>query len=156
MDWPAPPAVTQLFGIELHERSAKWARIALAGGASVQTGDLRHAVLPDADAVFILDVLHHLEPAAQQRLLEQVTHALRAGGTLFMRVADIAAGLRFDFTRVADGFSAVLRGQRVPPHHHRSLADWTAMLHSFGFEVEAEPMSAGTPFANVLLNARRG
>ncbi len=30
------------------------------------------------------------------------------------------------------------------------------MLHRFGFAVEAEPMSAGTPFANVLLNARRG
>jgi SAM-dependent methyltransferase len=156
MGWPAPPSTTQLYGIELQERAANWARIALAGGASVQTGDLRHAALPDADAVFILDVLHHLEPAAQQRLLEQVAHALRAGGTLFMRVADVAAGLRFGFTRVADRFSAMMRNQQVPPHHHRSLADWTAMLRSFGFAVEAEPMSAGTPFANVLLNARRG
>ena len=30
------------------------------------------------------------------------------------------------------------------------------MLDSFGFAVEAEPMSAGTPFANVLLTARAG
>jgi len=156
MGWPAPPSRTQLYGIELQERPANWARIALAGGASVQTGDLRHAVLPDADAVFILDVLHYLEPEAQQRVLEQVAHALRAGGTLFMRVADIAAGLRFGFTRVADRFSAIMRGQRVPPHHHRSLADWTAVLHSFGFAVVAEPMSAGTPFVNVLLTARAG
>jgi len=156
MGWPAPPSTTQLYGIELQERPANWARIALAGGASVQTGDLRHAVLPDADAVFILDVLHYLEPEAQQRVLEQVAHALRAGGTLFMRVADIAAGLRFGFTRVADRFFAMMRGQRVPPHHHRSLAHWTAMLHSFGFAVEAEPMSEGTPFANVLLVARAG
>jgi len=156
MGWPAPPSTTLLFCIELQERPASWARIALAGGASVQTGDLRHAVLPDADAVFILDVLHYLEPEAQQRVLEQVAHALRAGGTLFMRVADIAAGLRFGFTRVADRFSAMMRGQRVPPHHHRSLADWTAMLHSFGFAVEAQPMSEGTPFVNVLLTAHAG
>jgi SAM-dependent methyltransferase len=156
MGWPAPPSTIQLYGIELQERAANWARIALAGGASVHTGDLRHAVLPDADAVFILDVLHYLEPEAQQRVLEQVAHALRAGGTLFMRVADIAAGLRFGFTRVADRFSAMMRGQRVPPHHHRSLADWTAMLHSFGFAVEAQPMSEGTPFVNVLLTARAG
>lgn len=156
MGWPAPPSTTQLYGIELQERAATWARIALADCASVQTGDLRHTVLPDADAVFILDVLHYLEPEAQQRVLEQVAHSLRAGGTLFMRVADIAAGLRFDFTRVADWFSAMTQGQRVPPQHHRPLADWTAMLHSFGFAVEAEPMSAGTPFANVLLTARAG
>ena len=150
--WPAPPAATQLYGIELQDRSANWARIAL--GVAVHTGDLRHAVLPDADSVFILDVLHHLEPQAQQRVLEKVAHALRAGGTLFMRVADIAGGLRFGFTRIGDWISTMMRGQQVPPHHHRSLADWTALLHGTGFEVEAEPMSAGTPFANVLLTAR--
>jgi len=156
MDWPAPPSTTQLYGIELQERSANWARIALAGEASIQTGDLRDAVLPEADVVFILDVLHHLEPDAQQCVLEKVAHALQADGTLFMRVADSTAGLRFGFTRVADGFSAMMRRQRVPPHHHRSPADWTAMLHRFGFAVEVESMSAGTPFANVLLTARAG
>jgi len=156
MDWPAPPSTTQLYGIELQERSANWARIALAGEASIQTGDLRDAVLPEADVVFILDVLHHLEPHAQQCVLEKVAHALRAGGTLFMRIADSTAGLRFGFTRVADRFSVMMRRQRVPPHHHRSPADWTAMLHRFGFAVEVESMSAGTPFANVLVTARAG
>jgi len=156
MDWPSPPSTTQLYGIELQERSANWARIALAGEASIQTGDLRDAVLPEADVVFILDVLHHLEPDAQQCVLEKVAHALRAGGTLFMRIADSSAGLRFGFTRVADRISAMTRRQRVPHHHHRSPTDWTAMLHRFGFAVEAEPMSAGTPFANVLLTARAG
>jgi hypothetical protein len=33
---------------------------------------------------------------------------------------------------------------------------WTAMLNSLGFAVEAEPVSAGTPFANVLLTAHAG
>ena len=154
--WPTPPSTTTFYGIELQERSASWARIALAGCASVQTGDLRDAKLSDADAVFILDVIHFLEPEAQLRVLEQVAHALRAGGTLFMRVADIGAGLRFGFTRVTDWFSSIMRGQRIPPHYHRSLADWTAMLNSLGFAVEAEPVSAGTPFANVLLTAHAG
>ncbi len=152
--WPAPPKMTQFYGIELQERSANWARIALAGGAYVQTGDVRHAELPDADAVFILDVLHYLEPEAQERVLARAAHSLRDGGMLFMRVADIAGGLRFGFTRVTDRFFAIMRGHRVP-HHHRSLADWTMMLRGFGFAVEEEPMSAGTPFANVLLTARR-
>lgn len=152
--WPAPPAATQFYGIELQERSANWARVALAGSASVQTADLRNSKLPDADAIFILDVIHHLEPEAQRRVLEQAAHALPAGGTLFMRVADTAAGLRYGFTRVGDWISSMMRGQRIPSHHHRPLADWIAMLGSLGFMVEAEPLSAGTPFANVLLTAR--
>lgn len=156
MGWPAPPSISRLYGIELQERSANWARIALAGEASIFTGDLRDAALPEADAVFILDVLHNLEPEAQRRVLTQVAHALRTDGTLFMRVADVAAGLRFGVTRVADWISAMVRGQRVPRHHHRTLADWTALLQGFGFVVEAEPMSAGTLFANVWLTARAG
>jgi hypothetical protein len=84
-----------------------------------------------------------------------VAHALRAGGTLFMRVADFAGGMRFGFTRISDWISRTMRGQRTPAPHYRSLADWIALLQRAGFEVEAEPMSAGTPFANVLLTARR-
>ncbi|MGQ0578284.1 MAG: methyltransferase [Betaproteobacteria bacterium] len=152
--WSVPPSTTLLYGIELQERPASWARVALADRACVQTGDLSLAVLPDADAVFILDVLHYLDPEAQQRALERVAHALRAGGTLFLRVADITAGLRFRLTGTADLLIAMTQGEWVPLHHHRPLADWTALLHGFGFAVEAEPMSEGTPFANVLLTAR--
>ena len=37
----------------------------------------------------------------------------------------------------------------------RTLADWVAQLESIGFAVKSQPMSAGTPFANVLLVGRR-
>ena len=154
--WPAPPSGTRWHCIELQERRARWARIALAGVATVHTGDLRHVTLPDADVVFLLDVLHYLEPQAQQRVLEHVAHALRSGGVLFMRVADMTGGLRHDFTCVVDAFVVKVQRQRVQSNHHRPIAEWTAMLESFGFSVDAEPMSAGTPFANVLLVARAG
>ena len=44
-----------------------------------------------------------------------------------------------------------LRGHRAPPTFCRKLTDWTALLQRIGFDVEALPMSQGTPFANVLL-----
>jgi hypothetical protein len=40
------------------------------------------------------------------------------------------------------------------PQFCRTLAEWVARLQSLGFEVQSQPMSAGTPFANVLLVAR--
>ena len=47
-----------------------------------------------------------------------------------------------------------VRGHRVVPQYGRTLADWTRQLEALGFEVQPQPMSAGTPFANVLLVAR--
>lgn len=76
----------------------------------------------------------------------------------------LAAGLyAYFFARGKTGcdpvYVSLLRSGVIPdgarmPHHHRSLAEWAAMLHRLGFAVEAEPMSAGTPFANVLLTAQ--
>jgi hypothetical protein len=50
----------------------------------------------------------------------------------------------------------MVRDRRVPTLHVRDKAEWIGMLERMGMGVEAEPMSAGTPFANVLLVARRG
>jgi len=44
------------------------------------------------------------------------------------------------------------RTQRI---YCRSVPEWRALLQDVGFESEAMPMSAGTPFANVMLIARR-
>jgi hypothetical protein len=38
---------------------------------------------------------------------------------------------------------------------YRSAIQWIAELVERGFAVDAEPMSAGTPFANVLYVARK-
>ena len=48
----------------------------------------------------------------------------------------------------------MVRGHRVLPQYGRTLALWIAQLESLGFTVRAEPMSQGTPFANVLLVAQ--
>ena len=45
------------------------------------------------------------------------------------------------------------RGHRVSPTWGRPLDDWMLLLERLGFKVHSIPMSAGTPFANVLLVA---
>jgi hypothetical protein len=47
-----------------------------------------------------------------------------------------------------------LRGARVGRYHCRPVQAWERRLGEAGFRVEARPMSAGTPFANVLLVGR--
>lgn len=153
--WPAPPKGVRWHGIELQDRVAGWGRAALNGSATLVTGDLRSAALPDADLVVMLDVLHYLDPDAQWRVLERIAYSLRDGGTLLLRVGDASAGWRTPFTRLTDKFSTLVRGQGWPPHYCRPVGEWTGLLGSHGFSVAAEPMSAGTPFANVLLIARR-
>ena len=115
---------------------------------------MRHTPFPEVDAVVILDVLHHITIPEQNELLTRVRRALPAGGTLLLRIGDAAARRGFVTSQWVDRIVTFVRGHRVVPQYGRTLADWTAQLESLGFAVTSQPMSEGTPFANVLLVAR--
>jgi SAM-dependent methyltransferase len=154
--WPAPPAATAYTGIELMPRDIARAERSMAGVALPHRfvlGDMREAELPACDLVFILDVLHYVDHAAQAAVLQRVHAALQPHGRLLLRVGDRASRRRFAISQWADRLITTVRGHRVPPTWGRSVAEWTAVLESVGFAVHAVPMSAGTPFANVLLVA---
>src|ERR1700682_3535943 len=75
------------------------------------------------------------------------------GGVLLLRVGDAGAGLRFHFTQWVDQAVMLTRGQGLVALHCRSIEQWRGLLGECGFHSRAEPMSHGTPFANVLLIA---
>ena len=156
--WPAPPANLLLHGIELQDEIAQWGRTALGDAVRIETGNVAGAVLPEADVIVLLDVLHYLEVDAQLQLLENAVRALAGGGRLLMRVADASAGLSFHLTRLADrlGTSLHFRRRRSPRMTCRTAAEWTSLLQKLGFQVGVEPIDGRTPFANVLLHARIG
>jgi SAM-dependent methyltransferase len=60
-DWPAPPKVGRIFGLELMQKDVERARLALAGRGDFELGDVRTADFGRADVVVILDVLHYIE-----------------------------------------------------------------------------------------------
>jgi len=158
--WPAAPVVTAYTGIELMPRDVQRAQAAagtlvLPGGERPRfvCGDMRHTALPPGDLVVILDVLHYVDHAAQDALLQRVRDALRPNGRLLLRVGDMADARGFRVSQWVDLIVTWVRGHRAPPTYGRSLAQWQAALQALGFRVQAEPMSAGTPFANVLLVA---
>ncbi len=155
--WRPPPAL-QLAGIDADDRAAGVARCGLNGRAAIATADLLAVPLPQADAILLIDVLHYLPPAEQQRLLSRVAEALPPGGLLLVREADAAAGWRFQAIRFSERLMALCRRdwrQWRQGFHYRSQAAWTSLLTARGLLVKADPMGMGTPYANVLIAAVR-
>jgi len=139
--------------MELMARAVARARRALGPDCEVLQADIRSAVFGSADAVVILDVLHYLPAPSQREVLQRVRAALPRGGLLLLRVGDAGGGLRFHFTRWVDQAVMLTRGDALVTLHYRSIAQWRQLLGECGFDSRAEPMSHGTPFANVLLIA---
>jgi SAM-dependent methyltransferase len=152
--WPAPAPAGELRGVDFRARDVERARAACGRAATFEAGDIRTAEFGRAQAIVILDVLHYVDPAAQQDVLERVREALAPKGMLLLRVGDDSPGLRFRITHAVDRISMALRGHRIGRFHTRPARAWRAQLAALGFEVESHAMSEGTPFANVLLVAR--
>ncbi|WP_418319448.1 class I SAM-dependent methyltransferase [Piscinibacter sakaiensis] len=156
-DWPPAPVGARYTGLELMPRDVERAAAALSGLPSAPSfvcADMVDAALPDCDVVVILDVLHYVDHAAQQRVLGRVFDALAGGGRLLLRVGDQHAERGFRASQWTDRVVTAVRGHSVPPTFCRPLADWTSLLREIGFaDVRGLPMSRGTPFANVLLVA---
>jgi len=152
--WPLPPRPTVLRGIELQRRSLARARIALGCQAHFVEGDVRRADFGNADGIVLLDVLHYIEYAAQESILERAHRSLAARGVLLLRVGDGAGGFGFHVGKWVDRMILLAEGQGWRRLHYRPLREWRALLDSIGFDCESLPMSSGTPFANVLLVAK--
>jgi len=153
--WPPPPRPESMTGFDIGPRTIELARTALGGRATLARADLRNIALPACDAIAIIDVLHYVDARAQEDALAKCAKALTAGGVLLLRVADARAGWRFALTRISDQLATLARDRVWPRLHCRPLADWITLLERVGFEVQPQPASAGTPFANALLVAQR-
>ena len=152
--WPAAPAPARVTGIELMPRDVGRAKAALGDSAEIICGDMRATAFPEVDAVVILDVLHYITIPEQNEVLARVRRALPTGGTLLLRIGDAAAKRGFVASQWVDRIVTFVRGHRVVPQFCRTLGEWKTQLESLGFAVRSQPMSEGTPFANVLLVAR--
>lgn len=157
--WPASrppaPAFDRMVGIETRPRVAGMAARALHDEVEVRTGDICVEGVPPADVVLLFDVLHMVPAADQATLLRAIHAALPVGGRLYIREADASAGWRFWMVRLGNRLKALATRNLWQTFAFRTPADWLATLAHTGFAAELVPMSAGTPFGNVLLMATR-
>jgi len=161
-DWPStwtpPPRRWTLRGFDLRSNAIVAGQRALADvrdRVTLSVDDVRQIMLPECDTVVMLDVLHYIDPAAQTRLLTNAHAVLAPAGTLLLRVGDAARNWRFRFTSAVDWWVSLARQKSWPRFYCRPLAEWTSLLDGIGYSVVAQPMSQGTPFANVLLIATK-
>ena len=152
-EWAPPPASCSFRGIELAPRAVASARRALGARALIDVGDIRSAEFGEADVIVILDVLHYLDRISQDTILARARAALSARGRLLLRIGDGSAGAAHYRSIWVDRLVLLAKGQGWARLCCRSLRGWTDALEQLGFAVDARPMSAGTPFANVLLVA---
>lgn len=153
--WPPPPLNLDLKGIDVHAAHVQAACRALGDSVPVEARDLRNLDFQPCSVIVMLDVLLYLGAEEQRRVLQKAAEALGSGGLLLLREADAGAGLAFHATRLAERLLEALRGRLRNRLHYRSAVQWAGVLESLGFSVGVEPMSEGTPFANVLFTARK-
>ncbi|GAC1457901.1 MAG: hypothetical protein PVSMB6_16620 [Steroidobacteraceae bacterium] len=156
-EWPAPPALAGYTGIEINPREVARARaagahLALAHFRIVQ-GDVREVEYVAADAIVMLDVLHYLDPAAQETVLARARTALAPAGRLLLRVGDTAGGVGFTLSRVVDTTVALARRRRLVRLNCRPLRGWLELLARTGFGARVVAENRGATFSNVVLMA---
>lgn len=161
VSWPGMPVPQMIAGFDSNDSEIARARAALPSPASgialhFEAADMREASLGEWDAIVLLDVLHYIEPAAQDDLLLRVREALGDSGVLILRVGDAAGSWRFRYSMLVDRLVRRLRGQGDTVLHCRSRIEWTRALKALGFRVKRIPTAEAEQFSNVLLMATVG
>jgi SAM-dependent methyltransferase len=145
---------TSLSGFDFDSRKVGVARAAAGAAAEFDVKDLRHAPLPSADTILLIDVLHYLQPSDQDELLARAAGALRDGGRLLVREVDAAPGARSWLTRVLEAIGTRLGYNRSSSAlHFRPLASIVERLETLGMNCRTFPGEISSALANGLVVA---
>ncbi|MDQ6872704.1 MAG: class I SAM-dependent methyltransferase, partial [Gemmatimonadota bacterium] len=125
-----------------------------------EVGDLETALSTfgpgSLSGIAMIDILHYLAADSQAAVLHEAARVLEPDGILAVREVDPEGGMAGVWNRFYEnvatriGFTQSARTQL----EFRSVAGWTSVLESAGFEVRSQP--CGSPlFSDVLFVARR-
>lgn len=145
----------EIIGVDINRRRLAVARQA---AAELELPNLRFDYLdvsrrqPDepCDAMVTLDILHHVPPAAAERLLASAYAHLPAGGVLVAKDVDTVPRYQRWFTWWMDKLI-----DPTTPVHYRHHEEWRRLLENIGFRVELEKISDPLPYPHVLFIARK-
>lgn len=143
LDWDEPK-------ITLAQRAAEG-----LDGLTFMTDDARNPTFPVAGTLLLIDLLHYHAPAEQHAILDRAARALQPGGHLYVRDVDNAAGWRAAMARVVERLGRWMKINRGVTLCYLPAAELVASLRAHGLDVRVEPSWGMTPFANVLIEAKR-
>ncbi|WP_394826992.1 DUF2062 domain-containing protein [Pendulispora albinea] len=116
-------------------------------------GDIREEPRTPCDTALLIDVLHYFTEHEQDAMLDRIARLSRS--CIVVRDLDPERGWRSRVTRLQETITTGLGINRGARLHIRPISAITRALEAHGFRTEVTPCWQGTPFANVLVVARR-
>lgn len=107
--------------------------------------------IPPGATVCLFDVLHYLDPAAQQAMLGRLADAADAGSLVLMRTGLRGTGWRFLLTLLVEGWTRATGWIRGGAINFPSREDITGFFAERGLEAAVMPLWGRTPFASYLV-----
>jgi SAM-dependent methyltransferase len=151
--------VSRLYGFDNDARKIALAQQCVPE-AEFAVQDAAAAQFPESDSVFVIDVLHYISVADQNRVLDAAARALAPGGRLFVRELDAdpssAGALRRAATRALEWLARSLGINRGRASHYRPAREIAERLSALGLCPATYGASDKTPFANVLIVGTAG
>jgi len=144
-----------LEGLDRNPRRIAMARRAAErlglGNVRYQTGDVMDFRGGERfDAVYMLDIVHHIPPEAVRPLLDQVAKVLPPGGRLLIKDVDRTPAWKRWFTHVLDKVM-----DPATPVRYWGAAELHALLEEAGFGVHRHLMVDFLPYPHVLYICER-
>ena len=97
------------------------------------------------DAVYLLDLVHHLPRAEVPDFLERIRGLIRPGGVLLIKDVEDRPRWKVGFTLLLD---RLMVGKE--PIHYWPEADLSSLLRGLGFEVRRHRMKDFLPYPHIL------
>ena len=143
-------------GIDLDAKKIRIAKDAAGEDRSMRFEDIPCEALPAWQGnVVILDTLHYLAAATQQRLLWDAATRVVPGAALIIRSVLRDRSWRFGITRFEELFMHSVRWMPHGVQHYPDREELQAPLLEAGLTVQIDPLWGHTPFNSYLVVARR-
>ena len=143
-------------GIDLDEQKISIARHAADGYPDIHFEKASCETLPTWQGhVVILDTLHYLTAALQQKLLRDAATRIAPCGALIIRSVLRDASWRFGITRFEELFMHSVGWMPYGAQHYPDMEELRTPLEEAGLTVQIDPLWGRTPFNSYLVVARR-
>ena len=114
--------------------------------------DVRTASLEGPfDAVYVLDVMHHIPAEAQRGVLQRLHDLLAPGGVLLIKDITTEPHYQLLFTEALDRLMVGMR-EPLAYRHHRA---WGELLSDIGFRVRIVRVPDVLPYPHVVISATK-
>lgn len=148
----------RILGIELNHRRVKDGDRGLTNIKFVQ-GDVLKEEIPQADAIVMTHLLHHLPTRDdQERLIFKCYQSLKKNGVLVIAEVGEKPISKLIISYLTDAFLVPIVFERKLADfnfHYRRAGSWVRILKEMGFDVKVKWISIDKPFSHVIFLAKK-